>query len=311
MRKITKSVVLAALSALLVFGCKNSVSGGEKDLNDDVSLENGKKDGNDDASLESGKKDEDDDIPFESGKYITAKGTADGIKITFANNVRIKPYYPIYVDGIPIKIDTTDADVSSDRKEYVFPFAKKGETYVVTYDGELTVNGVDKRVKESVQCVAGGGLQYTECLDIDALDNNYTLTVSYNGPDNSGALFSGTFKPSFAKEAVIKNDSIFENFTFDFHVVLGGVEWENAAYWVYAHDVGWNSSIIKNPEAFSKGFDFVSGDREAPTEQDWREHDYMYAAYATPGFTLHSYSDTTFKLTKDLWSTQQTYTPSN
>lgn len=297
MKKITKSVVLAVLSALLVFGCKNSVSGGEKDLNDDVSLENGKKDGND-------------DVPFENGKYISAIGTSEGIKITFADNVSVKAYNSISVDGIPIRIDTSPDDENYYGKTYIFPFAEKGKTYVVTYSGGLIVNGVERWVEESVECVAGGGLRYTDYLNIDSLDN-YSLTVSYNGPNYPGGMFSGEFKPSFSKNDVIKNNSIFNDFTFGYSVVLGELHYEHTRYWSWAHDVTtWGNSNIFDELALSQGFDFVSGDCEVPTEQNWREYDYKYAAYVTPIFSLKNYSNTVFKLEKDLWSAQKTYDPS-
>ena len=281
MKKITKSVVLAALSALLVFGCENSVGGGEKDLNDDV--------------------------PFENGKYISATGTSEGIKITFADNVRIKPYKAISVDGIPIRIDISENDAENNRKTYIFPFAEQGKTYVVTYAEYLTVDGVERWVEESVQCVAKGGLRYTDYLDVNSLDN-YSLTVSYNGPNYLGGMFSGEFKPSFSKNDVIKNDSIFNDFTFGYAVVLGELHWVNTRYWSWAHDVTWSSSIF-DEQALSKGFEFVC-DSTAPSEQEWREYDYKYAAYATPSFTLRNYPGTSFSVENDLWSAQKTYDPS-
>ena len=293
MKKITKSVVLAALSALLLFGCKNSTAGLVKFW----ITEEGNPDDN-----------PSEDIPFENGKYISATGTSEGIEITFADNVRIKAYKSISVNGIPIRIDTSEEDEKNNRKTYIFPFAEKGKTYVVTYNEMLTVDGVDQWVTESVECVAGGGLRYTDYLNIDSL-NKCTLTVSYNGPNYPGGLFSGMFTPYFTKDEVIMNDEIFSDFTFGYSVVLGELNWTHTAYWTWTRRDNWaNSSIFD--DALSEGFDFYSGEDKVPTEQEWREYDYKYAAYATPSFTLKNYSDTIFTVKKDLWSEQKTYDPS-
>ena len=293
MKKITKSVVLAALSALLLFGCKNSTAGLVKFW----ITEEGNPDDN-----------PSEDIPFEKGEYISATGTSEGIEITFADNVRIKAYKSISVNGIPIRIDTSEEDEKNNRKTYIFPFAEKGKTYVVTYNEMLTVDGVDQWVTESVECVAGGGLRYTDYLNIDSL-NKCTLTVSYNGPNYPGGLFSGMFTPYFTKDEVIMNDEIFSDFTFGYSVVLGELNWTHTAYWTWTRRDNWaNSSIFD--DALSEGFDFYSGEDNVPTELEWEEYDYKYAAYATPSFTLKNYPGTSFSVQKDLWSAQKTYDPS-
>ena len=288
MKKITKSVVLALVAALLLFGCKNSTAW----IGAIFESEGGNPDDN-----------PSEDIPFENGKYISATGTSEGIKITFADNVRIKPYKAISVDGIPIRIDTSEEDEKNNRKTYIFPFAEKGKTYVVTYNEVLTVDGVDQWVTESVECVAGGGLRYTDYLNIDSL-NKCTLTVSYNGPNYPGGLFSGMFTPYFTKDEVIMNDEIFSDFTFGYSVVLGELNWTHTAYWTWTRRDNWaNSSIFD--DALSEGFDFYSGEDKVPTEREWREYDYKYAAYATPSFTLKNYPGTSFFVGNDLWSEQK------
>lgn len=295
MKKITKGLVMAVAAALLLFGCKNPTRWVG-------------------AVLESEGENPSEGIPFENGKYISATGTSEGIKITFADNVSVKAYNSISVDGIPIKIDTSVNDEKDDRKTYIFPFAEKGKTYVVTYSGGLIVNGVDTWVSaDSVQCVAGGGLRYTDYLDLNSLYNSDT-TVSYDPDAESDRKFSGVFKPYFTKDDVIKNDSIFTDFKFSYAVVLGEVPWGETTYWAWAHEVdSWVDSSISDEEGLSRGFEFISeGIHEGrlPTEQDWIDHDYKYGARVSPNFILKAYSDTTFLL-EHLWSTQQTYTPSN
>lgn len=281
MKKITKGLVMAVAAALLLFGCKNPTRWVG-------------------AVLES-EEGNSDDVLIENGKYISATGTSEGIEITFADNVRITGYHSLSVEGIPIRIDVTENDAN--RKEYVFPFAEEGETYTVTYDGELIVDGVNKiRVRDSVECVAGGGWLYTDYLNIYPL-NRYTLTVSYN-PNDKGKIFSGMFTPYFTKDDVILNDEIFSDFTFGYSVVLGEVNWTHTAYWTWTCRDNWESSSIFD-DALSEGFDFYSGEDKVPTAQDWSDYDYKYAAYATPSFTLKNYPGTSFFVVNDLWSEQE------
>lgn len=290
MKKITKGLVMAVAAALLLFGCKNPTRWVG-------------------AVLESEGENPSEGIPFENGKYISATGTSEGIKITFADNVSVKAYNSISVDGIPIKIDTSVNDEEDDRRTYIFPFAEKGKTYVVTYSGGLIVNGVGTWVSDSVQCVAGGGLRYTDYLNLNSLYNSY-ITVSYDPDAESDRKFSGLFRPFFTKDDVIKNDSIFTDFKFGYDVVLGEVPWGKTTYWAWAHEVGsWVDSSISDEEGLSRGFEFISNG-SMPTEQDWIDHDYKYGARVLPNFILKAYSDTAFSL-EHLYSGQAVYTPSN
>ena len=342
MRKITKSVVLAVLSALLVFGCKNSVSGGEKDLNDDVPFENGKKDGNDDASLESGKKDEDDDISFESGKYITAKGTADGIKITLSSDLKFKESGG---NGItvkrtdnnsphPFKISITNDNIADGIVEFIFPFTESGKEYAVTVSGTMSKNGGKTYSwhEGTVICTAGGGVDYNEYINIEPIINS-VLTVQYNELDaesddvdsefTSVPPFTGQLKLDIkSSNDIVKEFSFFKSFTFDYAIVLGEVNWTHTEYWVWCGDDALR--LIEDGRMIdlldksvyericNDGINLYSlyvKDRH-PTSEKWQEYDYKYAGYMNATLSLRDYPDITFEL-PTVKSKPQTYTPSN
>ena len=319
MKKITKSVVLAALSALLLFGCKNSTAwigaileSEEGNPGDIPGI------GNPDDNPSGDDPSEDDpsgDDPVVKGTYINVTSTREGLKITFADNVRVIRDMPISVDSIPIGINISEEDAKANRREYVFPFVEEGVTYEVTYSGKLIVNGNEEEVTESLQCVARGGLRYTDYLDFGYIyslinGDNYLLTVSYD-PDAEDEVFSGTFTPRFAKNDIIKNDSIFDDFTFNYHVVLGEVYWlQPTRYWTWArHEGTWNGSSIFDEDGLSSGFKFVGGGKEAVPEDEWAKYNYKYAVYVTPKFTLSDGSGTDFVVKNDLWSEQKNYNP--
>ena len=233
-----------------------------------------------------------------NGKYITAKGTDKGIKITVINDAfAIRNCSFVGMDDgveIPIKLAGTYGDAS----EFIFPFTESGKKYYITVSG-YEVNGDTWYWKEEiVSCVAGGGIDYEQYVD---LFSDSVLSINCNDSYyNDSYMYDEQIRSCF--EIKLTNCKIpssirqnIDSLRFGYGVLFG----ENYYYNICNFDFDQNEayeSVVPLPSWF--------------TENDWSQYGYKYTGYMTPYLTLRDYQNTTFEL-PTVWDKQKTYTPSN
>lgn len=302
----TAAVLAAMVLALVLSACSNSVGddrGNRAESEDNTNPSGGGLGGvTDDGSgdktgvdkIPEGGSDSPAEIPFETGKYFTAKGVSDGIEITISPALKLKKDGGSYisVDGVPLIMRITP-----DVNEYVFPFTENNKTYNVNINGG-TIS--DDWVFETVKCVAGGGIDYTEYVNVAPIENS-KLTISYYD-ENSGfeSPFKGTLELDFTEyDCVITNSSIFKEFSFKLVVLLGKKDWSNNPCWWRDETVNYLSST-SNPIT-------VDFDRR-PTKDDWRVYNYEYVGLLDTIIKLNKYPEIEFAI-ETLWSEQMQYEP--
>lgn len=309
----TAAVLAAMVLSLSFFSCSNSVgddTGNRAEAEDNKNPSGGGLGGvTDDGSgdktgvdkIPEGGGDSPAEIPFETGKYFTAKGVSDGIKITISPALKLKENGGSYisVDGVPFIINITNDDLKNmpGVKEYVFPFTKNNETYNVTvYGGTIS----DGWVSDTVKCVAGGGIDYTEYVNVAPIENS-KLTISYYDEDSGfESPFKGTLELDFTEyDCVITDSSIFKEFSFKLVVLLGKKDWSNTEW----HD----DTIIRNDLSnIPDSFEFVSSKR--PEKDKWEKLNYEYGATMDAIIELNDYPGIEFAIPR-VFSEQMQYEP--
>lgn len=307
----TAAVLAAMVLALVLSACSNSAgddTGNRAESEDNKNPSGGGLGGvTDDGSgdktgvdkIPEGGGDSPAEIPFETGKYFTAKGVSDGIKITISSALKFRENGGSYisVDGVPFIINITNDDLinMSGVKEYVFPFTKNNEVYNVTVHGGTVW---DTWVSETVKCVAGGGIDYTEYVNVAPIENS-KLTISYEEPYGNGK-FGVTLELDTSKYgSVIKDSSLFEKFSFHVTVLLGKNDWSNT---------GWHGDNEVDILTLSSNF-FEFGFLNTPDQDNWREkYNYEYGATMDTIIKLNDYPAIEFAIPRVL-SEQMRYEP--
>lgn len=121
----------------------------------------------------------------EERKYFTLSPDPSGIKLILDSDVtlQVNAGSSMTIEGVPIKISNMDWT----KKEFIFPFTTQGQTYSITLYANIIIddgsaNGIRKYIVNTLECEAGGGIDYTQYMNTTPLEN-MQIDVNYNGSD--------------------------------------------------------------------------------------------------------------------------------
>lgn len=117
--------------------------------------------------------------------YFSLESDPRGIKLILDDDVTLQENAgsAMYIEGVPIKISNMDWT----KKEFIFPFVTQGQTYSVELAANIIIDdgsasGTRKSIGNTLECEAGGGIDYTQYINTTPLEN-MQIDVNYNGSD--------------------------------------------------------------------------------------------------------------------------------
>lgn len=228
--------------------------------------------------------------------YFTLTPDTRGIKLILDDDVTLQEYAgsSMNVEGIPIQISNMDWT----KKEFVFPFTTQGQTYNVKLSANIIINdgtpgGNHKWITNTQECVAGGGIDYTQYINPAPL-MNMQINANYNGSYFTVECIANT-------GTVLIDPSYFTNPNVELALILGELDWSHTE-WGDNHFLTLPEEITNSNRVFSATFTLSN-------LSNWGNYDYKYWASAAPHFYFVGFGNTEFEITPISKTTEKTYNP--
>ncbi len=228
--------------------------------------------------------------------YFSLQSDPNGIKLILDDDVTLQENAgsSMNVEGLPIQISNMDWT----KKEFVYPFTTQGQTYNVKLSANIIVDdgtpgGNYKWITNTLECVAGGGIDYTQYINPEPL-LNMQVDVNYNGS-------------YFIVDCVANTGTIFidstpiNSPTVEVALLIGKADWSNTR-WGGNHLLSIPEEITNSNSSFTVTFTLSN-------LSDWANHDYKYWASVAPHFYFDGYGDTQFEITPISKTAEKTYNP--
>lgn len=228
--------------------------------------------------------------------YFSLESDPRGIKLILDDDVTLQVYggSSMQVEGVPIKITNMDWT----KKEFIFPFVTQGQTYSIELAANIIIddgspNGEEKYIANTLECVAGGGTDYTQYINPATLEN-IQIDVNYDG----SALIVDFMAPA---GTVFIDSTPISNPKFDINLWKGKKDWSHTTMLGYAYypianvlDNSNRSATITFPQ---------------PNLSDWASYEYKYWARIYPHFNFDGFGNTQFEIIPGAVTAEKTYNP--
>lgn len=198
------------------------------------------------------------------------------------------------VEGVPIKITNMDWT----KKEFIFPFVTQGQTYSIELAANIIVddgspNGEEKYIANTLECEAGGGIDYTQYINPATLEN-IQIDVNYDG----SALIVDFMAPA---GTVFIDSTPISNPKFDIDLWKGKKDWSHTTMLGYAYYP--IANVLDNSNR-SATITFTQ-----PDLSDWASYEYKYWARIYPHFNFDGFGNTQFEIIPGAETAEKTYNP--
>ena len=228
--------------------------------------------------------------------YFSLQSDPRGIKLILDDDVTLQVYggSSMQVEGVPIKITNMDWN----KNEFVFPFTTQGQTYNVMLAANIIVddgspNGEEKYIANTLECEAGGGIDYTQYINPATLEN-IQIDVNYDG--------SALIVDFMAQAGTVFIDSTpIITPKFDIDLWKGKKDWSHTTMLGYAYYP--IANVLDNSNR-SATITFTQ-----PDLSDWASYEYKYWARIYPHFNFTGYGDTQFEIIPGAVTAEKTYNP--
>lgn len=228
--------------------------------------------------------------------YFSLQSDPNGIKLILDDDVTLQVYggSSMHVEGVPIKITNMDWN----KNEFVFPFTTQGQTYNVMLAANIIVddgspNGEEKYIANTLECEAGGGIDYTQYINPATLEN-IQIDVNYDG----SSLIVDFMAPA---GTVFINSTPISNPKFDIDLWKGKKDWSHTTMLGYAYYP--IANVLDNSNR-SATITFTQ-----PDLSDWASYEYKYWARIYPHFNFDGFGNTQFEIIPGAVTAEKTYTP--
>ena len=228
--------------------------------------------------------------------YFSLQSDPNGIKLILDDDVTLQVYggSSMQVEGVPIKITNMDWN----KNEFVFPFTTQGQTYNVMLAANIIVddgspNGEETYIANTLECEAGGGIDYTQYINPATLEN-IQIDVNYDG----SSLIVDFMAPA---GTVFIDSTPISNPKFDIDLWKGKKDWTNTTM------IGFSYYPIANVLDNSNRSATITFTQ--PDLSDWASYEYKYWARIYPHFNFAGYGDTQFEIIPGAVTAEKTYNP--
>ena len=228
--------------------------------------------------------------------YFSLESDPRGIKLILDDDVTLQENAgsAMYIEGVPIKISNMDWT----KKEFIFPFVTQGQTYSIELAANIIIDdgsasGTRKSIGNTLECEAGGGIDYTQYINPATLEN-IQIDVNYDG----SSLIVDFMAPA---GTVFINSTPISNPRFDVDLWKGKKDWSHTTFLGYAYypianvlDNSNRSATITFPQ---------------PDLSDWASYEYKYWARIYPHFNFDGFGNTQFEIIPGAVTAEKTYNP--